>query len=292
LPQNRPLIHVDINENNLGRVMRTVYCVHADAGAFMAAAFEQSDVLCRPEDRRLRDSICNHKRDEARTNETIYARCGVDPMRFIQCLRRLTNPDALTFVDVTLSQYLATEVFTATQPRTFFNPTDNQAMGWSIPAALGAQKVHANRQTLTITGDGCFLMSCTEISTAARERLPVKFFVLDDQAYHYMQELQQSAYLRTTATILARLDYRSLAMGYGVAYQEIRSHDELEPRIRSVLEHDGPVLTRVVTDYRRRPVRWISAARSRFISELTPDQRRRFLARVASRALDRHPQND
>ena len=72
-------------------------------------------------------------------------------------------------------------------------------------------------------------MSCTEISTAARERLPVKFFVLDDQAYHYMQELQNPAYLRTPATILARLDYRSLAMGYGVAYQEIRTNDELEP---------------------------------------------------------------
>ena len=141
----------------------------------------------------------------------------------------MTCPDALTFVDVTLSQYLATECFTTTQPRTFFNPTDNQAMGWSIPAALGAQKVHPNRQTVTITGDGCFLMSCTEITTAARERLPVKFFVLDDQAYHYMQELQSPAYLRTTATILARLDYRSLAMGYGVAYQEIRTPDELEP---------------------------------------------------------------
>ena len=150
-------------------------------------------------------------------------------MRFVQELRRLTCPDALTFVDVTLTQYLATEVYTTTQPRTFFNPTDNQAMGWSIPAALGAQKVHPNRQTVTITGDGCFLMSCTEISTAARERLPVKFFVLDDQAYHYMQELQNSAYLRTTATILGAHGLSFAGGGHGVAYQEIRSQDELEP---------------------------------------------------------------
>jgi acetolactate synthase-1/2/3 large subunit len=292
LPEHRTLIHVDINENNLGRVMRNSVCVHADAGVFMAQACEQADVLRRPDDRRLREIIQARKRDEARINEEVYARGCVDPMRFVQCLRRLSCPDALTFVDVTLSQYLACETFTTTQPRTFFNPTDNQAMGWSIPAALGAQKVHANRQTLTITGDGCFLMSATEISTAARERLPVKFFVLDDQAYHYMQELQLPAYLRTTATILARLDYRSLAMGYGVAYQEIRTPDELEPRIRTVLEHPGPVLTRVVVDYRRRPVRWIRAARARFVNELTPEQRRRFLARIASRAADRRPDND
>ncbi|MBI2805317.1 MAG: thiamine pyrophosphate-binding protein [Planctomycetes bacterium] len=292
LPAHRHLIHVDINQASLGRVMRNSLGVHADVGAFLHQAFEQADSLRRADNRRLREIIQARRRAEARINQEVYARDCVDPMRFVQCLRRLTSADALTFVDVTLSQYLATECFTTTQPRTFFNPTDNQAMGWSIPAALGAQKVHANRQTLTITGDGCFLMSCTEISTAARERLPVKFFVLDDQAYRYMQELQNCTYLRTTATILARLDYRSLAMGYGVAYQEIRTHDELEPRIRTVLEHNGPVLTRVVTDYRRRPVRWINAARARFIQELTPEQRRRFLARAASRALDRRPQND
>ena len=292
LPQHRHLIHVDINENSLGRVMRNSLCVHSDVGVFLAQVFDSCDALRRPDNPRLREIIQIRKRDEARINDEIFARGCVDPMRFVQCLRRLTCNDALTFVDVTLSQYLATECFTTTHPRTFFNPTDNQAMGWSIPAALGAQKVHPNRQTLTITGDGCFLMSCTEVSTAARERLPVKFFVLDDQAYHYMQELQNPAYLRTTATILARLDYRSLAMGYGVAYQEIRNHDELEPRIRSVLEHNGPVLTRVVVDYRRRPVRWISAARARFIAELTPEQRRRFLARIASRAADPRPQND
>src|SRR5207249_4759507 len=139
--------------------------------------------------------------------------------------------------------------------------TNNQAMGWSIPAALGAQRVHPGRQTITITGDGCFLMSAIETSTAAREHLPVKFFVLDDQAYHYMQELQQPAYLRTTATILARLDYRSFALAMGLGYQEIRGNDELDQRLGAALEHPGPVLTRVVTDYRNRPIRWIKAAK-------------------------------
>ncbi len=292
LPQHRHLIHVDINEASMGRVMRNSQCVHADIGVFLQHAFEQADALRRPENSRLCEVIQRQRRHDATANEQVHARCGVDPMRFVQGLRRLTNADALTFVDVTLTQYLATECFTTTQPRTFFNPTDNQAMGWSIPAAIGAQKVFPNRQSVTITGDGCFLMSCTEISTAARERLPVKFFVLDDQTYHYMQELQNSAYLRTTATILARLDYQSLAAGYGMAFQEIRSHDELEPRLRGILEYNGPVLTRVVTDYGRRPVRWINAARSRFIAELSPEQRRRFLARAASRAFDRRPQND
>src|SRR5207302_429250 len=235
LPQHRHLIHVDINSANLGRIMRTGVCVHADMGVFLSQALGCTDRLRRPANGRLAADIQRTKAQEARCHADIRSRCGVDPMAFILALRRLSACDALTFVDVTVSQYWATEVFTVAQPRTFFNPTNNQAMGWSIPAALGAQRVHPGRQTLTITGDGCFLMSAMEISTAAREELPVKFFILDDQAYHYMQELQRPAYLRTTATILARLDYRSFALAMGVSYQEIRSPDELEPGIRGTL---------------------------------------------------------
>jgi acetolactate synthase-1/2/3 large subunit len=291
-PQSRYLIHVDINPDNLGRVMRTTVCVNSDAGIFLQHAVEQENCLRRPADPHLVESIRAHQCDEARHWQRTYARCGVDPMCLVLALRRATCADALAFVDVTVTQYLAAAAFTVCQPRTFFNPTNNQAMGWSIPAALGAQMVHPDRQVVTLTGDGCFLMSAMEISTAARAHLPVKFFVLDDQAYHYMQELQKSAYLRTTATILARLDYRSLALGWGVGYEEIATADNLEARLRGILACPGPVLVRVVTDYRGRPIRWLSAARRRFIADLTLEQKRRFLARIGSRALDRHPQND
>src|SRR5690606_27666027 len=138
-------------------------------------------------------------------------------------------------------------------------------------------RVNPGRQVVTITGDGCLLMSAMEMSTAARENLPVKFFILDDQAYQYMQRVQKRAYLRTTATVLANLDYRSLAESYGLAYQEICGLQGMEARIRGALLHPGPVLVRVATDYRGRPVRWIDAARDRYIQELTPQQQMRFL---------------
>jgi acetolactate synthase I/II/III large subunit len=193
---------------------------------------------------------------------------------------------------VTGSEHWAAEVFTTTRPRTYFNPTDNQAMGWSIPAAIGAQRALPGRPCVTVTGDGCFLMSGMETSTAARECLPVKFFILDDQAYHYMQALQKPAYKRTTATILARLDYEALAKGWGLGYLRIDNPVELEGGIKAALEHPGPVLVQVVTDYGKRPVRWIEAARKRYVSELTTEQKVRFLARLGSRALDLHPNND
>jgi acetolactate synthase-1/2/3 large subunit len=193
---------------------------------------------------------------------------------------------------VTLSEHLAAEAYRVDQPRTYFNPTDNQAMGWSIPAALGAQKVMHGRTVATITGDGCFLMSAMEISTAGRENLPVKFFILDDQAYHYMQVLQKQAYKRTTATFLARLDYAALAKGLGVGHAEVNSMDDLEGRIKAILATPGPVLVNVVTGYGKRPLRWIKAVKGRFTEELSTSQKLRFLGRLGTRSLAVKPKDD
>jgi acetolactate synthase-1/2/3 large subunit len=198
----------------------------------------------------------------------------------------------MVFVDVTISEHLAAEAFEVTKPRTYFNPTDNQAMGWSIPAAIGAQRVMPGRPTAVIVGDGCFLMSAMEVSTAGRENLPVKFFVLDDQAYYYMQRLQKAAYLRTTATILARLDYSALAQGFGVGYLEIDATSKLDAGIQAALAYPGPVLVRVITDYRDRKVRWIDAVARRYTREMTPAQTTRFLARIGSRAIQFQRAND
>jgi acetolactate synthase-1/2/3 large subunit len=288
----RRVIQVDANCHNLGRVVPAEVCVHADACVFIGKLLEHADAICRPADPKVVERIRQGRAEDAREFAKDYARCGADPVQFLLALRKATCPDALVFVDVTLSEHWAAAAFTVRQPRTYFNPTDNQAMGWSIPAALGAQRVHHGRQVVTVTGDGCFLMTAMEISTAAREGLPVKFFVLDDQAFHYMQALQQQAYRRTTATVLARLDYAALAKGFGVDYLEITGPDGLGPGICAALATPGPVLVRVATDYGKRPSRWIDAAKARFTKELTADQKVRFLARIGSRSLDHHPQND
>jgi acetolactate synthase-1/2/3 large subunit len=291
-PQRPYLIHVDANPNNLGRVMKTSVCVAADAGLFLDRLRQHADQLRRPADARLADRIQLLRYEEGKTQQHSYGKCGVDPMLLVLALRRCSRPDAMFFVDVCLAEHYATEAFTTVQPRCFFNPTNNQAMGWSIPAAIGAQRVFPGRQTLTLTGDGCFLMSAMEMSTAPRECLPVKFFILDDQAYHIMQVLQKAAYLRTTATVLARLDYAALARGWGVGYNEIACEANLEAGVRAALNRDGPVLTRVVADYGKRPLRWTEAVRHRYTQELSTEQKVRFMARLGARATHLKKEND
>jgi acetolactate synthase-1/2/3 large subunit len=292
LPKIKHTIHVDINACNLGKVLKTDVAVHADAGIFLAKCLEFAPALKRDCSEKLTDRIKSAKADDLRRYNKIEALQGADPMQFLLKLRKCLPDDGLTFVDVTVSEHLAAEAYAVQKPRTYFNPTDNQAMGWSIPAALGAQKVMPDKKVVTITGDGCFMMTAMEISTAARENLPVKFFILDDQAYHYMQKLQKAAYLRTTATILARMDYSAFAQAMGVGYIEIDSTSKLETYIQAALDYPGPVLVRVIVDYRDRKVRWIDSVGQRYFREMTPAQQMRFLARLGSRAVDFVPKND
>jgi acetolactate synthase-1/2/3 large subunit len=284
-PQPPRLIHVDANADNLGRVLRADVCVNADAGLFLDRLLANADSLRRPPTAALRGQIHALKCADGREYGHTYAECGCDPMALVLALRRALPEDGMLFVDVTASEHLAAEAFTVCRPRTYFNPTDNQAMGWSIPAAIGAQRAFPGRPTATLTGDGCFLMSATEITTAARAGLPVKFFVLDDQAYHYMQALQWPAYKRTTATMLAHVDYSAVAQGFGVAYQEITSTAQLDAGVRAALCYSGPMLVRVATDYANRPIRWLRAVRKKFTHELTFEQKTRFLARSGGRGL-------
>ena len=274
------------------KVKKATVAVHTDAGFFIRKLLENESAIARNKNEKLTHCIASWKAEDARSNSKPNSKCGIDPMQFILALRKSTNADALTYVDVTLSEHWAAEAYTTRRPRHYFNPTDNQAMGWSIPASIGGQKAFPNRQVVTITGDGCFLMSAMEISTTSRECLPVKFFVLDDQTYHYMQKLQKQAYLRTTATILTRMNYEALARGFGVDYHEIKPGDDLEAAIQVALDKKGPVLTRVITDYGQRPVRWIEAVKDRYTKELSTRQKLKFMARMGVRALDLKKDND
>lgn len=285
-PRPRHVIHVDANPENLGKILRSDVCVAADAGLFLQRILSCGDQLRRPTDPLLVQRIRALKVDQDRDLVGLKPGvCGIEPLALIAALRRQLPESAVFLTDVTVSEHWAAEYYRVCQPRTFMNPVDNQSMGWSVPAAIGVQRACPGRVVATLTGDGCFLMAMTEMATAAREGLPVKWFVLDDRAYHYMQMLQNPAYKRTTATHLARLDYRALAQGFGVGYAEIGPTDDIDAAIAGALSCPSPVLVRVVTDYRDRKVRWVEAVRDRFIDELSPAQKARFLARIARRSL-------
>ncbi len=292
IPCHPALVHVDANAQNLGRNVPATVKVHADAGLFLSRLLADSAMIRRSTDASLVRRIAYYRELDRCENEHVQIHCGVDPMAFYVRLREALGRDDLVFVDVTASTHWASEAFKVEGPRRYFTPADNQAMGWALPAALGAQRVRPDRRVVSVVGDGCFLMSGMELSTAARAGLPVKFFVINDGAYHYMQMLQQSAYRRTTATELARLDYAALARGFGVAYNEIPANDDLDAGIQRALATAGPVITNIHASYEGREIRWLKAVRRSYIDKLSTGQKARVATRVGMRSMDRNPIND
>jgi acetolactate synthase-1/2/3 large subunit len=284
-PKPKHVIHVDANPDNLGRIMPADVCVASDAGLFLSHLLACADQLRRPADALLVKRIQKKKEEQcAELAKVKPGKCGIDPLALVTALRKQLPSDGLFFTDVTASEHLAAEFYQVEKPRSYFNPVDNQAMGWSIPAAIGAQRV-TQQLVATLTGDGCFLMTAMELSTAAREGLPVKVFVLDDHAYHYMQMLQEPAFKRTTATHLAAIDYCAFAKAVGVSYLEIVHAGQVDAMVKTAFSTAGPVLVRVQTDYGNRKIRWIEAVRKRFTNDLSAAQKVRFLARIGTRAF-------
>jgi acetolactate synthase-1/2/3 large subunit len=292
IPCHERLIHVDANPNNLGRNVHACVKACADARLFLNRLLADAAMVQRTPCPALWQRIANCRQVDRCENTTVQIPCGVDPMIFITKLREAMAADDLLFVDVTASVHWASEAFDVPGPRRYFTPANNQSMGWAVAAAIGAQQVRPERQVVSVTGDGCFLMSGLEISTAARAGIPVKFFVLADGAYHYMQMLQQPLYRRTTATEIAAVDYAALAKGLGVGYNEIGSNSDLAAGIAGSLALPGAVLTRVCVNYEGREKRWLGAVRESYINHLSTGQKVRAMTRIGVRSLNRHPHND
>ncbi len=292
IPQPGALIHVDINPQNLGRNVPAHVCVQADARVFLDRLLADGNAIRRPPCPALWQDIRKWRQVDRCEARTVRIQPCVDPMFLLSQLRDVLGPDELVFVDVTASTHWASESIDAQGPRRYFTPADNQAMGWAIPASIGAQRVRPDRRVACITGDGCFLMSAVEMSSAARDGLPVKFFILDDGAYHYMQMLQEPVYRRTTATDIARIDFAAFAQAVGLTFNQIASNADVLPGLQRAIATPGPVLTQVIVSYDGREMRWLSALRSQYIKKLPNSQKVRLATRIGVRAISREPDSD
>ncbi len=292
IPQPGALIHVDINPQNLGRNLPTHVCVCADARLFLDRLVADAAAIRRGPCPQLWQNIQRWRQVDRCEALTVRVERCVDPMFFLGQLRAVLGPEELVFVDVTAATHWASEAIEVQGPRRYFTPADNQSMGWSIPAAIGAQRVRPDRQVVAVTGDGCFLMSAIELSTAARAGLPVKCFVFDDGAYHYMRMLQEPVYRRTTATEIARIDYAAFAQAVGLGFNQIARNADVLPGLQRALATPGPILTQVIVSYEGREMRWLGALRSQYIQKLPNSQKVRLATRIGVRALSRSDDRD
>ena len=70
-------------------------------------------------------------------------------------------------------------------------PAEQTAMGYGVIGAMAAKLARPDRNVVCTTGDGAFQMSCHELGTAAQQKLPVTWVVLNDGAFGWVQWIQR-----------------------------------------------------------------------------------------------------
>jgi thiamine pyrophosphate-dependent acetolactate synthase large subunit-like protein len=161
-------------------------------------------------------------------------------------LRRALPPDAIVSADVTRLAYLLMADFPMNRPRTFLHPAGSVAMGFGLPAALGAKAAYPDRKVVAVVGDGGFLMCGMELATAVQEQLPVVVLLVNDNSLTLIRATQERRYGgRFIGVDLRNPDFKTFAQAFGVRYARADSDDALERALREALAAEAPALVEV-----------------------------------------------
>jgi len=124
------------------------------------------------------------------------------------------------------------------------------AMGFALPASIGACLAGGGRRTISVDGDGGFQLNSQELETLARLDLPIKLFVLDNQGYASIRASQQKYFGRLTGADttsgLTLPNVVAVASAYGLSTACIDSPGHAREVVRDVLRMQGPVVCEVV----------------------------------------------
>jgi acetolactate synthase-1/2/3 large subunit len=183
------------------------------------------------------------------------------------------------------SSGLATEIFLLAlrlrsgQHATF--TTALGAMGYGVPAAIGACLASGCRRTICVEGDGGLQINVQELETVRRLNLPIKLLVLSNDVYASIRASQSRWFGRlvgadpSSGVTVPPLE--KLAAAYDLPFTRLDGYQALAPQLQAVFATKGPIICEVPSppDEPRQPVQVSEALpdggmRSRAIEDLAP----------------------
>ena len=115
-------------------------------------------------------------------------------------------------------------------------------MANAMPQALGLQKAFAQRQVISLSGDGGLAMLLGDLLTAVQEKLPIKVVVYNNASLNFVQIEQKVEGLLDNYTELLNPDFARLAEVMGFYGRKVTAGAELEDEVQQFLAYPGPAL--------------------------------------------------
>lgn len=172
-------------------------------------------------------------------------------------LKRLSEmaPDAIVSCDVGQHQMWVAQHWRFHDPRQHLTSGALGAMGFGLPAAMGAQLAlqkpgEPQARVVCVSGDGSFLMNVQELATLARYRLPVKIVLLDNKALGMVRQWQELFFEKRYSEIdlSDNPDFAAVARAFGIQAMSVDRADRVEEALAELLDAPGPALLHVAID--------------------------------------------
>lgn len=187
----------------------------------------------------------------------------------IDTLYRLTEGKAVISTGVGQHQMWAAQFYPFDEPRNWLTSGGLGAMGFGLPAALGAQLARPDALVIDIDGDGSFAMNVQELATLHAEQIPVKVLILNNQHLGMVVQWEDRFYegnrghtyigdpeasgatddMQATPGHLIFPDYVKVAEGFKVPAERIEHRKDLEPALSRMIESKGPYLLDISVPY-------------------------------------------
>lgn len=167
-------------------------------------------------------------------------------------LKRLSElaPQAFVCCDVGQHQMWVAQHWRLQAPRNHLTSGALGAMGFGLPAAIGAQLQDPRAQVVCVSGDGSFLMNVQELATVRRYGLPIKIVLLDNQALGMVRQWQELFFEKRYSEIdlSDNPDFAAMAAAFGLQAMHVERADAVEDALAALLAAPGPALLHVAID--------------------------------------------
>ncbi|WP_325706838.1 thiamine pyrophosphate-dependent enzyme [Pseudorhodoplanes sp.] len=164
----------------------------------------------------------------------------VPQMAILEAIRAELPEDGIFVDEVTQIGFAARLSMPVYKPRTFISPGYQDNLGWGFATALGVQDARRDVPVLSISGDGGFLYTASELASAVRHKIPLVTVVFNNNSYGNVKLIQQEWYGgRTIASDLTNPDFVKFAESFGAAAERVESPAELRAALRRGFKRRG-----------------------------------------------------
>jgi acetolactate synthase-1/2/3 large subunit len=172
------------------------------------------------------------------------------PQHLISELTKLADKDAVVSVGVGQHQMWTAQFWDFNAPFQWLCSSGLGAMGFGLPAAMGAQVALPKKQVINIEGDGSFLMNIQELQTLKMENIPVKNVVLNNAHLGMVAQWEDRFYKSLRGhTFLGDANFAEIAHAFGIKSECISKPEEVLPALKRMLKHKGPYVLDVKYPY-------------------------------------------